>query len=411
MLTISRQAGTGGEVKKEPEDFIVKEITSKGITLELGKRYTGEGLGEPAPTEGKFTTFVLEKRNWDTVRAMLEIAKRTGRGRKSISYAGVKDRRSVSVQLACIYGIEPSSAEAVQIKDISINGAWKSDGIGLGSNLGNGFEITVRNVSRAGNIQGVIEELDGLFPNYFDRQRFGYRLNNFKIGMALLNNNPEEAVMIFLTDSSNETDPEATEARKRLKEEMDFQKALEYFPRHLRFERTMIDHLARYRNFANAVREIQRGIAIMFIHAVEDAVFNIALEDRVKDHDFDSDLHCGRNFYGFPNIEDLHAGKDGGFPAGALIGYETKDEHISEYEKEILERFGITKESFKIRSMPELSMRGSFRQLLSPFKDFSYSVAGEDAELKFSIPSGSYATIFLNEITKADELDLNSVVS
>src|SRR5271165_4016502 len=107
MLTLTKQAGIGGELKTEPDDFIVKEITGKGVLLEIGKAYTAEDLKESENNEGKFTTFVLEKRNWETIRAILEIAKRMGRGRKSINYAGIKDKRSVSVQLACIYGVEP----------------------------------------------------------------------------------------------------------------------------------------------------------------------------------------------------------------------------------------------------------------------------------------------------------------
>lgn len=410
MLTLTKTSGTGGEVKTEPEDFIVKEITGKGAVLEPGRSYTAEDLRERDAPEGRFTTFVLEKRNWDTIRAILEIGKRMGKGRKSIGYSGTKDKRSVSVQLACIYGVEPSNVLAVKLKDISINGAWRSDGLELGSNLGNSFEVRLSDVRNTGSVEETTRELNGVFPNYFDRQRFGYRLNNTKIGLDIINNRPEEAVMTFLTDSGNENDPKAREARKTLREEMDFQKALEYFPRHLKYERTMIDYLARYKNFANAIRKIPRGIAIMFVHSVEDLVFDFALEERIRAEDFASEMYYKKNFYGFPDSSQISQEPGGAFPLGALIGYETKDAHISEYEKEIMERMGLTKESFKIRSMPELSMKGAYRQLLSPFRDFSFNVNERELVLNFSIPSGSYATIFLNEITKAKGLDLNSML-
>lgn len=409
MITLTKHAGIGGELKNEPEDFIVKEITSKGIILQPGKTYTPGDLGENESQEGRFTTFVLEKRNWETIRAILEIAKRMSKGRKSISYSGIKDKRSVSVQLACIYGVEPANINAVKISEIKINGAWKSDGLELGGNLGNCFSIRVKGVHDPESIPEIVEELNGLFPNYFDRQRFGYRLNNFRIGLSIINNDFEGAVMTFLTDSSNENDPEAREARRILSEEMDFQKAISYFPSHLRYERTMIAYLARYKNYANAIRKIPRGIAMMFVHSVENLIFNAALEERIKEENFHSKIYCGKNFYGFPEDEKISEGAEEGFPMAALIGYETRDEQIGDYEKAIMEKLGITRESFKIKGMPELSMKGAYRLLLSPFKDFSYSAEEADAVLNFSIPSGVYATILLNEITKSGSLELKEI--
>lgn len=409
MLTLSRQEGIGGEVKSEPEDFIVREITSKGITLEQGRKYTSMELKEEELPEGKFTTFVLEKRNWDTIRALLTIAKRLGRGRKSIGYAGTKDKQSISVQLGCIYGIDPNSLQSVSIRDIKINGAWKSGELLLGSNLGNSFTTKVKNIHNPEKVDAIIEDLGGLFPNYFDRQRFGFRLNNAKIGLAILNNNFEDAVITFLTDTSNETDPESNEARRRLNEERDFKGALSYFPMHLRYERTLIDYLSRQENFANALRNMPRGLTIMFIHAVEALIFNASLEERINQKDFATGFYCKQNFYGFPDVDAITESKDA-FALVPIIGYETEEKQIGDYEKGLMEKLGISKDSFKIKSLPELSMRGSFRPILSPFKDFSKEIHEDQASLGFALPSGSYATIFLREITKSEGLELKSLM-
>ena len=412
MITLTKAKGIGGEIKSEPEDFLVKEITSSGIVLEPGRKYLPEDLGGKPADDGKFTAFVLEKRNWDTISALLAIAKKVGRGRKSISYAGIKDKRSISVQLACIYGVSPSSINMVDIKDISINGSWKSSGISLGSNLGNRFSVIIKNSHDADSIFSVISESNGVFPNYFDRQRFGYRLNNFRIGMHILRNEMEEAVMAFLTESGNETDAESKEARARLASDQDFQEALDYFPKHLRLERTMISYLARYRNFPNAIRSMQRGISIMFIHSVEDAIFNAVLEHRVAEGNLSTGISCGKNFYGFPDISSISTVGTQAFWADSLVGYETKEEHVSDHAKEIMEKLGITKESFKIKSLPELSMKGAYRTVLSPFSDFSYVILEEEASVKteFSIPSGSYATIFMNEIMKNEPYSISEML-
>ena len=388
-------------IKKSPEDFVVMEITGKGVALEPGMRYSPAGLSEEPCENGEFTTFVLEKKSWDTINALIKIAGNVNRGRKSISYAGTKDKVSVSVQLASIYGTVPEMLERVMIKDININGAWKSrEAVSMGSNLGNKFRIRVSGADFPDNAEKVLEELGGRFPNYFDRQRFGYRMNNAKIGMHILGNELECAAMEFLTGTSNESNPDAIEARKKLAEEQDFVGALTYFPRYLRAERAMIAYLAKEKNYANAFIAMPRGLSIMFIHAVEAEIFNKALEERIKANDFETGLSFKQNFYGFPDSNSLNAGS-GDFIAAPLIGYETKETEISSYEKEILESMKISKSDFKIRSLPQLSMKGAYRSIFSPIKDASYAVEGSDSvNVSFSIPAGSYATILMGEIIK-----------
>ena len=390
-------------IKKSPEDFVVMEVTGKGLVLEPGMGYSPAELSEETCENGKFTTFVLEKKSWDTINALIKIAGNLNRGRKSISYAGTKDKVSVSVQLASIYGAAPEMLERVRIKDIKINGAWKSrEAVSMGSNLGNRFRVKVRNADFPDHAGEVLEELGGRFPNYFDRQRFGYRMNNAKIGMHMLRNELERAAMEFLTGTSNESNSDAIEARKKLAEEQDFVEALTYFPRYLRAERAMIAYLAKEKNYANAFIAMPRGLSIMFIHAVEAEIFNKALEERIKANDFETGLSFKQNFYGFPDSSSLNAGNDG-FSAAPLIGYETKETEISSYEQEILKNMHISKSDFKIKSLPQLSMKGAYRSIFSPIKDASYAVEGSDSvNVSFSIPAGSYATILMGEITKTN---------
>lgn len=404
MLTLSRRNGTGGEAKKMPEDFVVREITSSGIILREDHACSPADTGETEAAAGNFTHFVLQKKNWDTVHALVTIAKRMGRGKKSIGYAGSKDKVSISVQLASIYGVTPQQVLQTRLKDISINGAWRSAAaVDLGSNLGNSFSAVIRGCVAPERIEGIVDELGGFMPNYFDRQRFGMRMNNADIGERIMRGEFEGAVMMFLTDTSNETNAVSVEARERLMSEMDFSKAREYFPRSLNNERMVIEYLSRYGgNYANALRKIPRGLLMMFIHSVQSRLFNDVLEERIRDGNLDSDRGCGKNFYGFPDISSVSAGKGFDFAVANLIGYETKPEHLDEYEKKAMERAGLSTQDMRIKQMPELSVKGSCRTLLAPVKDPSYSIE-ESSELKvcFSIPSGSYATIFLGEITKS----------
>lgn len=407
MLCLSKSKGTGGTTKAVPEDFIVREITGNGIALELQKSYSGKDLNEEEVTDGRFCTFVLEKRNWNTINALLTIAKRLGHGRKSIGYSGIKDRNALTVQLASIFGADPEALMHTRIKDITINGAWRSNGIQMGSNLGNAFSIRITGIEN-NDVEQTIGELGGRMPNYFDAQRFGSRLNNAAIGLCLMEGRFEDAVMEFLVGTENENNNDAVAAKNRLRQELDFKNALDYFPRYLKAERNVISALAREKNYANAIRSIPRGISLLFIHAVESYIFNAELESRLTAGDLASKINLGSNMIGFPDAKTL---SDNGFPAAPLIGYKTDPSAISSYAEEAMEKLGITKESFMIKSMPELSMKGDLRALLAPFKDFSFAdeQGGSSINLNFSLPPGSYATIFVNEITKSSTLDLLSV--
>ncbi|MGC8479073.1 MAG: tRNA pseudouridine(13) synthase TruD [Candidatus Micrarchaeia archaeon] len=409
MEFLSDTKGTGGIIKKFYEDFVVKEITSTGIVLNPGVHYKPEELNFKVDNESQFTTFIIEKRNWDTIRALLAVAKKFGRGKGAFAYCGTKDKFSVSVQLASIHKIEPKRLEGLKLKDIQINGAWKGGPVELGNNIGNAFEVMVRE----GNSEYAKETLDkinGFFPNYFDRQRFGYRLNNFDIGLHIIKGEFEEAVISFLTNTKNENDEECVEARNRLKDDQDYEKAREYFPKHLRYEHMVIEYLSKDKNYANALRRIPRGISIMFIHAVESAIFNVVLSERIKNKDLnDIKVKSKRNNFGFPDIESISDNGDGEFPVLPLIGYETEDKFIDEYQRDLLEKIEIDKNSFKISHMPELSMKGSFRTTLGYAKDISLNKINEDFLVKFSLQSGSYATIFINEITKTDILNMKDV--
>ncbi len=402
MRYLSRTSGTKGMIKSSPEDFLVKEITANGFVLSPDVNYTAQEIGEQEIPNGKFVNLVVQKRDWETINALVTIAKRCNRGRKSISYAGTKDRRAVTVQLASIFGVTPQALQSVSIKDIKINGAWKGNQVELGSNLGNAFEVRITNAENAENAGKIIEELNCRMPNYFGEQRFGIRGNNAEIGMHIMRGELELAVMEFLTSTCNETSEKAIEARKKLADERDFSAAAKYFPRYLKAERTVINELAKNeKDFANALRKLPRGILIMFIHAVQSDIFNREVDERIHCKDFSSEKNCAENFYGFPDVEKVSG--EGKYAVTDIVGYDTKEEDMNDYCKNIIEELQLKPEEFKIKSMPELSMRGSCRPILVNAKDLNYSIDNEQktVKLSFSLPSGSYATVLLNEMMKS----------
>lgn len=397
-----------GAVKSSPEDFVVSEIVGNGTALEPGTKYAPEMLGFEEK-QGKFCVFVLQKKNWNTSQALKAIAKKLGKGMRSMGFAGTKDRMSISTQLCSAFAAVPPQLLGIHIKDIDINGAWVSDSeIGMGDLIGNRFTVTVRNASAQELLEKALGTLDGVFPNYFGDQRFGYRNNNVDVGLAILKGNFEEAAMKFLTDTKNELQEDAIDARTKLAETRDFKAAMQQFPRYLKYERTVLEYLSRYpTNYANAIRKLPRSLSLMFVHAVEDSIFNEELKRRVEEGittPRESELVCGPNSYGFPDIKSVgrySSGSDRAFLVGNMVGYDTKE--LTELEASLLDEFGITLESFKANGIKELNCKGSFRAMFAPYRWISSRIDQSIAELKFELPSGSYATVLLDELVDSED--------
>ena len=393
-----------GAIKSMPEDFIVREITADGTVLEPGTKY--EGTGESI---GKFTRFVLQKRNWNTMQALKAVAQASGKGIRSIGFAGTKDRTSVSVQMCSIFGVEPEKVLRTSIKDISINGAWGSgEGIKLGDLLGNRFSVRLRQAANAENLSGIEEELSGTFPNYYGEQRFGYRENNLNMGISLLKGDYRNALLLYLTDTTNEKMSESIMARERLADELDFQEALHYFPKHLKYERSVIEYLSRYPgSYLNALKRLPRHLLLMFVHSVESHIFNISVADRVVNGEtrpIQGDYVCGKSASGFPDLSTARKydgeGTEGIFVLGNLVGYGT--EMLSEAEQKAMDDMGLSKEMFRMKGMPELSSKGVPRPIFAPYLGFRI-IESDGPVLEFSLPNGSYATVLLHEFVNGHE--------
>jgi len=397
MEFLSKARGIGGEFSGEAEDFLVEETARDGVVLEIDK--TISRAGEP---DGDFAHFVLQKKNWNTLQAIREIAKKLRMSHKRFGYTGNKDRKTISTQLISVFKCDGEALLALSIKDIKINGVWRArEKIELGNLLGNRFRIRIKKIKMARaekRVREIYAELGGLFPNYYGAQRFGsVRANTHLVGREIVRGNFKAAVMCYLAYVNEDEMKEARRARKELAETNDFRLALRNFPSHLKYERVMLHHLSEHPNdYVNALRALPRGLSLLFVHAYQSYLFNELLSERVKEGiEFEEgDLACDENFYGFPDVKTAHARKGGKFLVGRAIGYETK---INERERAALEREELSPADFKIKSFPELSSKGAPRVLLAPIKDFSFDCKKKEGLFTFSLPPGAYASVLLSE--------------
>lgn len=393
---LSKLEGVGGAMRRSPEDFIVEEIMKDGTLLEINKKIQRDG-------EGDFTHFILQKRNWDTIQALKEIGRKLRCGIRRFSYAGMKDRNAVTTQLAAAFRVDRNALLSLKIKDIKINGAWGAkEKVRMGDLLGNRFAVNVTGVSEDAEerARSIYRELGGLAPNYFGEQRFGsIRKNTHLVGKAIVSGNFKEAVWNYLTYIDENEREEGKEARRKLAEEGDFRKALAYFPKYLRYERTLLSHLVSNPNdYVNALRKLPRGLSLMFVHAYQSYLFNKTLSRRISSGIIfkEDDIVCGKDEFDFPKLDELRKGKEEEcLPVGRVIGYETKE--LAEEERAVLEEEGISEKSFLIKSIPELSSKGTYRPLFISIRNLTFSQQGDALSFRFLLPSGSYATSVLRE--------------
>lgn len=162
-------------LKQLPEDFFVKEKST--IQPE---------------SSGRFTYFLLKKKDYNTIRALQRIADKLKMPLKRLGFAGNKDKIAITEQVCSVDGIG-KKIEAIKIPNIGLKYLGQgSKPVSLGDLEGNYFEIIVRNIVKA-------PKPINSFINYFGEQRFSS--SNIKIGKALLKRDFEKAC-ILIDDSS-----------------------------------------------------------------------------------------------------------------------------------------------------------------------------------------------------------------
>jgi tRNA pseudouridine13 synthase len=410
---ISNSKGIGGRIKRKISDFKVKEINSKSNKLEL-KAFTDtekielpKQWPETKPENKDQLILSMEKFNLDTINAIKVVSRFCRVSQKRIGYAGLKDKRAITIQNISIWKPEIENVKKFTSRYIDLREAyWDSERMELGSLKGNAFEITVREIElnekeTTQRIQNCFNEIKEGIPNYFGEQRFGgIRAITHKVGKEFLKGNPKKAVMMYLSESNEKEEPEIQEARKNLKETTNFKKALQEFPKKYRFEKSILNHLVKHPNdFVNAFRKMPKSFCYLFTHAYQSYLFNEIINERIN-------AGHGLNEIEGDKLID-------GIPVIPLLGFESKLSSglAGEIEKKVLEKEEITLNAFKVKEIPELSSRGTEKKMiLIPYELKLISVEEDElnpgktkAIISFWLEKGNYATTVLNELMKNKE--------
>ncbi|MCA9838022.1 MAG: tRNA pseudouridine(13) synthase TruD [Trueperaceae bacterium] len=170
---LTQTPGTGGVIRQELADFVVKELAL----------YEPQGSGSHA--------YALVEKQGLTTRDLVLILMREGLKENEIGVAGLKDKYAITTQWLSVPNRHAElldkldDHEGVRVLERSRH----KNKLGIGHLAGNHFEIRVRQTSAVAS-QLASDSLEQLVhhgvPNYFGPQRFGRFANNAVDGLKLI---------------------------------------------------------------------------------------------------------------------------------------------------------------------------------------------------------------------------------
>jgi len=369
------------KIKEKPEDFVVEEI-----------------IDLPELTEGEYTYFWLTKKNWTTVRAIQQIAKRCGVSIKRFKFAGTKDKFAITKQLVSVWKVEPPKLERVNLADIDIEVIGRCDErVSLGDLKGNKFAIMIRDLSKK-ELEAVRERkeiVSGGFPNYFGEQRFG-RGNTHLVGKSILSGDLEGAVKLILAKVSEGELEETKKFRELCANNWgDWSVLLKEVPKYLGIESSLLNYLIKNKtDFGGALRKLPKKIRKLYVHAYQSYLFNKALSEYIK-RKYESECLDFFDFeLCFPKemvFEEIDLEVPG---CSTFFG-------TSEFDiilKDLLKEDGIDLSDFECKRMPELRSEGVKRKGFIKPDDFSIKDMDGDLRVSFYLTKGAYATILIRSL-------------
>lgn len=190
-------------IKAFPDDFRVSECLAPGVACDEG--------------EDGYFYYWLTKKGYTTFEAIDKIADFCHIDSKCIYYAGLKDEDGITEQSICL---DKKDARKMMIEafneryhnkesflHLKFKGIYKSK-IKIGGLFGNGFDITIRNISEK-KIHNIISDRKYIlyYLNYYDIQRFGIpgqKQSTHLIGQALLNKDMTRAMDLLKENGTPE---------------------------------------------------------------------------------------------------------------------------------------------------------------------------------------------------------------
>jgi tRNA pseudouridine13 synthase len=421
--------GVGGRLKVRFEDFIVEEITTDRRMLSV-QDWNDKTPELQIPKEkAKFIRFDAQKMGLTTIDVATIIAAELGLPQHLVTYAGLKDKRAISIQQMSVPFKSAERLVNAELSRIQISNLKSvRTPVQIGELWGNRFTICLSNID--GECDQAMEAVRALTKqpllNYFGVQRFGVtRPFTHLVGRALVKDDFEEAARLMLSVTTEYESKELTEARHKLVDEFTpDEDILAAFPEDLRYERALLKFLMKHPGeFERAISRMPSRILTIFVHAYQSYLFNRLVSQRAESSlpldlpvpgDFLIKLdeaHSGRDSWLFvteKNFEErsklVETGEYGlSIP---LPGYSTKTPPSIQTDmlRNLMSEEDVRFQDFRKPKRKAIDSAGGFHLLSIDLSDVIGECEEDHLVLRFQLRKGSYATVVMREIMKNDPI-------
>ena len=416
LYYLTDRQGTGGRLKKEPQDFIVREVADE----------------HPHSDNGRFTVADVTTTNWETNRLIRLLSRSMRISREKVGFAGTKDKRAVTTQRMS-FECDPSKLGLVDLQDIEFSNVFRSDvPVKMGDLKGNRFVINVRDVETSPEetkdiVSAVTDEVmaEGGFPNYYGVQRFGIsRPVTHLVGERLVRGDLRGAVETYLFYPSLYEEDIVRQTREELRKcDGDYSKIDLLLPKIMGFEQTLVDYLRQNPgDYKGAIESMPSNLQMMFTHAYQSYLYNLMLSERMargmplnKPVIGDTVIPIDGN--GVPShdehvtvtdrnirIVEKQVAKGKAYVAISVFGSDGlfSEGEMGEIERKVVSDAKLTPEDFIVTGLPHCSAKGDWREILCRVNDLSTEMTDEGYRLSFYLTKGNYATCLMREYLKSD---------
>ncbi|KAI1294910.1 Pseudouridylate synthase 7 -like protein [Halotydeus destructor] len=442
----------------------IDKDSKKYIIASRGKQERGDNRGT-WPYPGDFTCFSVYMENRGTSEVVNTISRTLNYNQKGFGYAGSKDKRAIAVQRMSLFRTEPkkilkvndvymNNPNPIAVGDFS----FEKNPLKLGQLSGNVFDIILRE-AKFDTREDVSEAFTALsnhgFINYFGTQRFGSgHVRTQEIGLAILRQDWEKAVNFILSptfrDKRAKDRPTFNECMKLYQETKNASNVFKKFHWKNSNEGQLLENLSKKpTNFYAALASLPRNNRSLYMHAYQSLIWNQAASQRIRKHGLKV-LPGDLLFFDEEVASDLEPDEGDG-RREPVIADETNMERATILDvvlplpgtkvtlpvnetgdviKEILDKDEVSLEKFGSKAK-DFMFYGAYRKLICKPKKLDWSLVKYEDEkqrliqtdlelvqhmepevssggsfdavkLSVSLPSSSYATVFIRELMKQD---------
>ncbi len=370
-------SGLGGTFKERPSDFIVEELPL----------YYPKG-------EGEHLYLLIEKTNLGHEAMIKALMRQFNVSRHAIGAAGRKDKLAVTRQWVSVHlHKNPPELEAHHdcLKFLEVG--RHANKLRIGHLKGNRFCLRIRHIG-ASVLPMVQQRLSTLIaqglPNYFDSQRFGVRGINHLLGRALIAKDSKQLVSLLAEADGSSQWPSRSP------------------------ERLALDRVQQGMSMGRMTSGLGRQTRQFWISALQSAVFNCVLDQRIKDknvtrlqvgdlawkHDSGSVFAVDEEVVQDPQTQQRLAHFEIS-PSGPMWGSRMTrcGGQIDEMEQQALQAFSLVPQQLEKLGRSVSGARRPLRVCIGQATaNASEDEHGVFIELQFVLPPGSYATVALRKI-------------